>query len=307
MESGLVTGIGMQSEARYIAGQIATTIAGPAADLTRVSDRGSCNHVFIVTADPDKLVIRMNNDRDSNEFLKEDWCMTQARASGVRVPKPISRGVLAGWNFSVQSFEGDENGADVQDQLSVWHWLGRMAARFHRVSVQGFGLKLLDEKAGRFDSDWQDYVTSNIEALAKRRCCECLSETQVTDLHYRFERLAEKRFEFGLCHGDLTPRNVVLDDDLKTLIDWGCAEAHVVPHFDFRELLRDNDFDSAEVRAFASGYGLNQAFASLLPEIESVLLICAYDVVRWAKDGAPAQVAEKEQQLRNYLGRFRIR
>ena len=294
----------MENEDLQIAGQIAASIYGQVGNLTRVSGRGSCNHVFIAAAEPDKLVIRMNNDRASNEFLKEDWCMAQARTVGVRVPHPVARGVLAGWNFSVQSFEGDGNGADVEDQLSVWHWLGRMAAQFHCVPVKGFGLTLQNEESGRFDGNWQEFVTSNLEAVAGRRCCDGLSDGHVTSLYDRFEKLAEGCFQFGLCHGDLMPRNVVLDQDLMTLIDWGCAQAHIVPHFDFREILRDYTSDSAEVEAFASGYGLNKELNTLMPEIESVLLVCAFDVVRWATDRAPDQIDETQRQLRNYLDRF---
>jgi Ser/Thr protein kinase RdoA (MazF antagonist) len=129
----------------------------------------------------------------------------------------------------------------------------------------------------------------------------------VKNLFGRFESLAEKRFDFGLCHGDVAPRNVVLDGQRMTLIDWGCAHAHIVPHFDFRELLRVHSSDSAEVRAFAAGYGASAKLNRLLPEMENVLLLCAYDVVRWAKDRAPAQLAEKEKEFRNFLERFQPR
>ena len=76
------------------------------------------------------------------------------------------------------------------------------------------------------------------------------------------------------------PRNVVLNDDRAMLIDWGCAQAHVVPHFDFQELLRIHSPDSAEMQAFASGYGLSGGLAALLPEIESLLMLCTFDVFR---------------------------
>jgi len=181
---------------------------------------------------------------------------------------------------------------------------GEAAGRFHRIAVKGFGVTLLDEKAGRFDGEWQHYVTDNLKAVADRKCCAGLSDNQAADLRRRFERLAEGRFQFGLCHGDLMPRNVVLDDRRMTLIDWGCAEAHIVPHFDFREILRDHASDSVEVLAFAAGYGLNAGLGALLPEVEGLLLLCAFDVVRWARDRAPTQVVEKEAQLRNYLDRF---
>ena len=289
-----------------IAGQIVGRIFGRPATLPRVSGRGSCNSVFIAAvAGVERRVVRVNADRDGREFPKEAWCMAQAGMAGVSVPRPLDHGVVGGWNYSVQSFEGDGDGRDCEDQLPVWRWLGQAAARFHRVAVEGFGVTMLEE--GQFDGGWPRYVGDNLRAVADRAESGWLTDGEASTLQRRFEGLAEARFRFGLCHGDLTPRNVVLDAGRgrMTLVDWGCAEAHIVPHFDFREVLRDHAPDSAEVSAFVAGYGMgDDGLRAALPEIGSLLLLCAFDLVSWARHCAPAQVAEKKGQLRNYLDRF---
>lgn len=124
--------------------------------------------------------------------------------------------------------------------------------RFHEIKTDGFGDILMDETTGKFGADWQNYVADNLRSTAEGNVYAHLSRSQVKNLRGRFENLAEKRFDFGLFHGDLAPRNVILDGQKMTLIDWGCAHAHIVPHFDFRELLRVHSSDSAEVRAFAT-------------------------------------------------------
>jgi DNA-binding IclR family transcriptional regulator len=60
-----------------------------------------------------------------------------------------------------------------------------------------------------------------------------------------------------------------------------------VPHLDLIQLLKmhmlENDPTVVELQEFCAGYGLTQAeFARLLPELESMLLLRAFDKLRWA-------------------------
>jgi fructosamine-3-kinase len=294
----------MQKNDFEIATQVAHSLLGHPDHLKRISGMGTCNRAFLADRGTDRIIIRLNADRDSREFLKESWCMKQAAAAGVNVARPLRHGVQNDWNYGVQSFEGNVSGAEYPDQMAVWRWLGEQAARCHKIKTDGFGDILTDEKTGKFGGDWKSYVAGNLRSIAEGNVYAHLSRSQVKNLRARLESLAGKHFDFGLCHGDLAPRNVILDGRRMTLIDWGCAHAHIVPHFDFRELLRVHSSDSAEVRAFAAGYGASAKLNGLLPEIENVLLLCAYDVVRWAKDRAPAQLADKEKEFRNFLEHF---
>ena len=73
------------------------------------------------------------------------------------------------------------------------------------------------------------------------------------------------------------------------LLDWGSAEAAIVPHHDLIEMLLMNmvegDPDDAQIRAFLDGYGISPAeFEQMMPELESLLVLRALDHVRWAID-----------------------
>ncbi len=129
----------MNNEDLKVATQVAWDTLGCNADLKRVSGQGTCNSVFFAKAGQKKIVVRVNMDRDPKEFTKESWCMSQAEAADVSVPRSLSHGFQNGWNFSVQSFEGKNNGTDSGDPISIWHWLGEAAAKFHKVPVKGFG------------------------------------------------------------------------------------------------------------------------------------------------------------------------
>ena len=64
----------------------------------------------------------------------------------------------------------------------------------------------------------------------------------------------------GLNHYDLAIRNTVVDEKGQiSLLDWGSAEAHLVPHYDLLEILRWQHPSDEGFRAFELGYGLDAA------------------------------------------------
>jgi len=74
-----------------------------------------------------------------------------------------------------------------------------------------------------------------------------------------------------------------------SLLDWGSAEASMVPHHDLIQLLKMNmsegNPDGAELLAFLDGYGLSPAeYERMRPELEGLLVLRAFDKLRWALD-----------------------
>ena len=87
-----------------------------------------------------------------------------------------------------------------------------------------------------------------------------------------------------------------------SLLDWGSAEAHLVPHYDLLEILRRLPPSDARFQAFLGGYGLDEAeFAALLPEVRSLALLKAFDLTRWAIDRCPARIEEIAEQARQVV------
>jgi hypothetical protein len=73
------------------------------------------------------------------------------------------------------------------------------------------------------------------------------------------------------------------------LLDWGSAEASIVPHHDLIQILKMNmlevDPDGEQILAFLDGYGIPPAeFEQMMPELESLLVLRAFDKLRWAID-----------------------
>ena len=108
-----------------------------------------------------------------------------------------------------------------------------------------------------------------------------------------FEGLRDTRFKFGLNHGDLSVKNVRVDSvDKIYLIDWGSAEANIVPHFDFVEIVQSSlESSSIEFKKFLEGYGMHyREFKKIESEIEKLMLLRALDKLRWSLERKPGKV-----------------
>ena len=74
-----------------------------------------------------------------------------------------------------------------------------------------------------------------------------------------------------------------------SLLDWGSAEAAIVPHHDLIQMLKMNMLEGVpggeEIQAFLAGYGISPAeLERMMPELESLLVLRAFDKLRWAID-----------------------
>ena len=124
-----------------------------------------------------------------------------------------------------------------------------------------------------------------------------------------FADLREREFTFSLNHGDLSLKNTIVDRGGKVnLLDWGSAEAAVVPHHDLIQMLKmqmlEGDPSDEEIAAFLEGYGISPAeYDQMLPELDSLLALRAFDKLRWAIEWNAAEVGRFADHARDALSR----
>jgi hypothetical protein len=122
-----------------------------------------------------------------------------------------------------------------------------------------------------------------------------------------FEELRGKAFQFGLNHGDLSIWNTLVEPSGKlNLLDWGSAEAHIVPHFDMLHIvghhLKDGTPTVEEMSAFRLGYGLSdEEHRRLRLEVDRLFLLSSFDKLRWAIDRNPARIGEFAERAKTVL------
>lgn len=307
----------VSSKEAELAAHVASLILDePRLSTTPLIGRGSVNRVFIVAGAGSKVVVRMSARAGAaDEYAKEKWCMEQAAARGVLVPDVLAVGRCGEHAYLVQSYvEGAEGRDRAAMRLDIWRALGEYARRIHAIAVAGFGLKLSDMTEGDARKSWLRYVDYNIRSLVPEDALielSVLTESQSKVMRESFRRLREREFVFGLNHGDLSLKNTIVRRDGRVvLLDWGSAEASIVPHHDLIELLKMNMLegtpDDAELRAFLDGYGISPGeFARMLPELELLLTLRAFDKLRWAlewnREELESFVSHARQALDRYL------
>lgn len=273
----------------------------PVVDVTPLVNKGSVNKVFIVEAASQKVVIRLSSeDAALGEYEKEAWCIKQAAARGVPVPSVVGVGRCEGYAYIVQShISGDDGRVSRAPKLGIWRELGKYAKLIHSISVSGIGVTLSEITQGDARKSWLQYLESNIESLTNDGPLithKVLTPHQSKYVRSVFAGLRGREFKFGLNHGDISLKNAIIDKHgTITLIDWGAAEASVVPHHELIELyrmnMREGDPDNAQIQAFLDGYGISPAeFKRMRPELETLLVLRAFDELRWAIECNPNQV-----------------
>lgn len=263
-------------------------------NIEPVVGHGSVNQIFIVSTNKEKLVIRLNDNRGYDEFVKEKWCIEKAEAKGVLSPKVLKMGEMDGYSYMAQSFLNGVVGSQGKlDTVVVWKEIGRYAKLIHNVPVSGFGLdssELMSSSRNTSNEKWKKFVAYNIQSLNsedKLLDLGTLDEEQSRRVKKLFQELIQKQFQFGLNHGDISLKNVIVSNGNRvSIFDWGSAEAEIVPHHDIGVILEDSlKANSPEFKAFLEGYGLSDAdYHGMEEDLHSLMLLRAIDKLRWAID-----------------------
>ena len=280
----------------------------PVVACEAITGRGSVNLVYAITTPYQDVIVRMRERDDARvEYGKEVWCYRRAGESGIPGPRVLAVGQDDAGEYLVLTRVLGANGEDTPDALSVWKTLGGYARRIHTVPVTGFGNVLADAEADRFSNGhsptWNEQLAYNLAQLTPT---DALIALGVYDAEERgvvqaaFAELGTCRFQFGLNHGDLSPRNVIVSSSGETsLLDWGCAHVHAVPHSDLLTLPHWQLPLDPVTATFLQGYGLSGAdYEALLPDLARLHVLRSFDVTRWAIDQHPESVVDRAERAR---------
>lgn len=305
----------MSLDYAQLAGQtVADFSREPVIEVTPIIEKGSVNQIFVVRTGTGSLIVRLNEaEHYFEEYERERRCIEQAAYIGVPGPVVLETGTVGAAAYMIESLIEGENGEDSSpDKLELWQKLGHYARLIHSIkAVPSPGLELTN--FDNFAITWQGFLNYNIESLTEDDPLIKLGvfdKTQIIEIKRNFEALRNRKYNFGLVHSDLAPRNTIVEPSGRvSLLDWGCAEINIVPHTELVVLLgwQINEYYPSEVefKAFLRGYGLSWADYELLkPEVEILLLLRSIDTVRWAIERKPDRVqplAAKAKKVRETL------
>lgn len=283
--------------------------------VTPLIGMGSVNLVFFAETDQAEIVVRLNKPDDDvakmyGDYEKERWCIAQASAVGIPGPEVLAVGEHSGRAFMLQRRIPGLNGKhSSMPSAALLRVLGQYARRIHTIPPQGFGYSLTEFTNGDARAGWLRFVDYNLGELSMSDPLLALgvyTRDQQTAIREAFLWLRSLPLRIGLNHGDLSRQNTIVDSSGQVfLLDWGCAEINVVPHFDLNALLMSYSQSDPDFYAFLEGYEISEAeWSRLLPELDAFSLLKAFDLTRWAIDRCPSRIPEIAERAAQCVAQF---
>lgn len=137
------------------------------------------------------------------------------------------------------------------------------------------------------------------DSLLKKKIFTAIEHKKISTLLANIESID---FNTGLVHGDLCPRNVIVNGDIIYLLDWGTAEINVVPHSEIGILLLSEEASNVQIRYFLKGLGLNsQDYRTMEYELNILNLLHRLDKYRWAEGQGIASIGEYTEKIKKTL------
>lgn len=287
--------------------RVASAAGFPTGPVAAPDVSGNANHVTVLGAGPGRVVVRFPRPGRTADFALEEWCARRAAERGVGVPEVLWSGEVDGVPVQVQRYVTGANSAGVP-LLEQWRVLGELARRTAGVALTADAPAGLFTRFGRdLPAAWRAHVDHNLTALAPGDPLVGLGvyrDAERSALRALLAPVREVPLDFGLAHGDLSPRNLRVDTGHEpVLVDWGSAAAGPVPLTDLLHLhvarSRDGALDAAALAAFEQGWG-----RAVDPRVVALVrLLSALDLVRWALERAPERLGEMTAAARRAVRR----
>lgn len=259
--------------------------------IGEIKGLGTVNTIFEIKGKKGDYILRLNKDDKRIEYSKEKWCMDKIAEIGIPTATVLSIGRKSGFCFMLQikitGINGSQCNAD--EKSRIWFELGRYAAKFQKIK------RIEDQEFEKtaFHKDWKARLKYNIAELNKADSLikeGVLNEAEQNKAKEILRTLETKEFETGLVHGDLCPRNVIVNQESIHLLDWGTAGTNVVPHTEIGILLLSNEASKTDFETFLNGMGITaQDYKAIEEEVNILNFLHQLDIYRWAEaQGIPS-------------------
>ncbi|MFK7949064.1 MAG: aminoglycoside phosphotransferase family protein [Saprospiraceae bacterium] len=254
--------------------------------IQKIVGFGIVNQVFQVKGKKRDYVIRLNEEAAKKiEYQKENWCIQKVANLGIPSPEMLGIGLWNDISFMIQNKIEGQNGqlCTTTEKLKIWEDLGRYASKFHQVKR----IEVTAVEENEFHKNWQSKLQYNLNELNEKDSLldhKILTQVEHNSITAILSTLKNKVFQVGLVHGDLCPRNVIWNEEITYLLDWGTAEINIVPHNEIGLILMSKEASNIEFQAFLDGLGMSDSnYKTIKKDIQILNLLHLLDKYRWAE------------------------
>jgi len=233
-----------------------------------ILNKGKNNHVFKLNVNGQNKILRLHDStKQLALYAKEEWCANAASRVGVLTPKILATGLQNGWSYSFQEYI-ESAPADYIQTKKIWETLGEYANKIHQIEAPDLEINYKDQL-----NNYTQFFLSKTDHLFTQDLCDKMLS--------RLKEAEEWSFAPKLCHGNLHPSSVVVDESAKVwLLDWETATGNITPHADLAEIFTWNN-GKQNIDLFCEGYGISRAeLDSVMRDIQTLVLFRLLQVVQ---------------------------
>ena len=181
---------------------------------------GSVNLIFDVRVGNENYILRMNDDHNKQiEYKKETWCLNEIARHNIPTSKVLYQGIHDSQLYMIQTKVLGINGTKINSKgkKNIWKTLGQYAKINHQINR----IKDREVEENEFHKDWKSRLQYNLDELNKNDSLlknKTFSQLEQKLAKSKLTNLKSKNFKVGLTHGDLCPRNVIVNDTTTYLL-----------------------------------------------------------------------------------------
>ncbi|HUR66166.1 MAG TPA: aminoglycoside phosphotransferase family protein [Chitinophagaceae bacterium] len=271
----------------------------------RALDGGITNHVFLVHAGKNEMVVRISEEKEKiNSFLKEQWAVTKARARKIPVPEIIEVGnTIIPFPYMISAKVRGVVALDHPHRKEILFEMGRLAARIHKIGTHGYG-NFFDWSSDMLSHNiqWKDFLEGELDYRSRLGILKehrMLSSAAIKKITATINKLSGSDAQPCLQHGDLRLKNMMVDKTGKitAILDWEDCISAIGPAWDISIALHDLPIEGQQ--RFLEGYGLK---GTALEEIGTAYK--TFNLLNYAPVIAQLSQEKKEDELEWYRSRM---
>lgn len=285
--------------------------------IIEIEDLGEVSKVFKIETTTKNLVLKINFKDSYEIFQKEKWCSEEALKIGIKTAKIHNLEIFENYSFLLMDFVDGINCSQIIDKglkkeaiKNLAHYSSKLAQIKPNNTIAD--LKNVDKAKSWFQKEYLEFEINLTSSMNDYLLLDNQSREFVLDsLSY----LQKIDFEFVLCHGDLSLKNCIYNQENNTfyLLDFGSAETHLKNYFEIMlkwvESYYDKTMSEDDYILFVKE-ATNQASYNWLDEnlqiIKKLALLYCLDKYRYAHDRNKSLEKDYEERFRVVLNLIKL-